>query len=60
MVLRKTVSRARPDGPVDGAAANMYALKLATRFTDLSASIGPKFEGKCELRPFEAGPESAK
>jgi len=36
------------------------ALKLATRFMDLHRIHWPKFEGECELRPFEAGPEPAK
>ena len=36
------------------------ALKLATRFMDLHRVHWPKFEGECELRPFEAGPEPAK
>jgi len=36
------------------------ALKLATRFMDLHRIHWPKFEGECELRPFEAGPEPAR
>jgi hypothetical protein len=32
------------------------ALVLANRFMDLHRIHWPKFEGECEVRPFEAGP----
>lgn len=36
------------------------AMKLATRFMELHRIHWPKFEGECEVRPFEAGPEPSK
>jgi hypothetical protein len=36
------------------------ALDLARRFMELHLKHWPAFEGECELRPFEAGPEPAK
>ena len=36
------------------------AVKLATRFMDLHRIHWPQFEGECELRPFQGGPEPAR